>query len=266
MSNSHISGNPRDLEVARAVLRAVKNSLPTDKFEVHDDTLFLSSESATPRAVFAVVLPGIQFGLIPVGFVVPKDVDVLAGELVARLLETRAQWSTKVPGAFSPAETIRPTGGRGQTVAGPGDAEDTGDDKHEVPSMPQAPGAKCSPVTLDRSGVWLLTTLSGARLIVAVVVDPATKSPITTVTRYAAADNGERFNGAPLSVDIAEPPEVGMRLYANVIATDTKYYAHDDIVYGGASAIYVSTPVITIQEVTYEMLVAASPPGQLRSN
>lgn len=266
MSNSHISSNPRDLEVARAVVRAVKNSLPGDKFEVHDDTLFLSSESGTPRAAFAVVLPGIQFGVIPVDFVVPRGVDVLAGELAARLLETRAQWSTRAPGTFSPAETIRPTGGHGQTVAGQGDAGDAGDDKHEVPSTPGALGAECSPVTLGRSGVWLLTTLSGARLIVAVVVDPATKSPITTVTRYAAAGNGERFNGAPLSVDISEPPEVGMRFYANVIATDTKYYAHDRIVYGGTSAVYVSTPVTTIQEVTYEMLVAASPPLDRRSN
>jgi hypothetical protein len=115
-------------------------------------------------------------------------------------------------------------------------------------------------VTLHRSGAWLVTTYSGARLLVVVVIDPISRSPIITMTRYAAPDHGDEFNGAPLTITVSEPPEIGERWHGELIATDERFSAHNEIIYGEASARYVSTPVIRIEELSYDMLVAASAP------
>jgi hypothetical protein len=262
LEDSHPGDRTDELQVARAVVRSVKHQLPSDEFEVDEDTLFLSSQAQSPTAAFAVVLLGIPSGLIAVDFKVSFDIDATADGLVAGLLEARATvvdgtlplgpWTMSLPhltAAIWPEMAKQELGpGYGVDEAGP---------------PPQAKFEEGSPVTLDRSGAWLLTTRSGARLLVVVVVDPSTKSPIVTITRYAAVGYGDEFNGAPLSVDVTDPPRIGMRWHANVIATDSKYSAHDDIVYGGFNAVYMSTPVTSIRELTYEMLVAASPqPGR----
>lgn len=49
-----------------------------------------------------------------------------------------------------------------------------------------------------------------------------------------------------------------MRWSAEVIAVDSKYVAHNRIVYGSYNAIYISTHVTMIQELTYDMLAAAT--------
>lgn len=265
MNSAGISGSDEDLEVARAVMRAVKGSLPAGEFEVCDESLFLSSESATPRAAFAVVLPGIQFGLVPVDFDVPKGVEALAYELTERIVEIRAQWRNNAPGTSSPISYASATGIQRAAAEDQEDLSRVSDDRGEDATVPYEGAVTGSPVTLGRSGVWLLTTLSGARLIVAVVVDPATKNPVVTVTRYAAMGNGNEINGAPFSVDVDDPPELGRRFCANVIATDARYPPHDAIVYGGASSAYVSTPITSIQELTFEMVVAASSSQNLGS-
>lgn len=94
VNNSHTSDCRNDLNAARAVMAAVKSLLPADQFDVADKTLFVSSESASPRAVFAVVLIGIPGGLIPVEFDVPRTVDTLAEELATALLDVRATWGS----------------------------------------------------------------------------------------------------------------------------------------------------------------------------
>jgi transcriptional regulator with XRE-family HTH domain len=74
-------------------MAAVKDFLPADQFNVADKTLFVSSQSTTPRAAFAVVLVGIPGGLIPIEFDVPQTVDPLAQELAAALIDARATWA-----------------------------------------------------------------------------------------------------------------------------------------------------------------------------
>ena len=95
-------------------------------------------------------------------------------------------------------------------------------------------------------------------MLVAVVVEPSTMSPLVTVTRFAAAGYGDQFNGAPFTVAVNDPPEVGRRWSAEVIAVDSTYVAHERIVYGSYNAMYISTPVTMIQELTYDMLAAAT--------
>jgi hypothetical protein len=94
-NSSHTSDNRNYLNGARAVMVAVKSLLPGGQFDVADKTLFVSSESACPRAVFAVVLIGIPGGLVPVEFDVPQTVDALAKELAAALIDVRATWGSE---------------------------------------------------------------------------------------------------------------------------------------------------------------------------
>jgi len=258
MSSPLNSNSPSDLDVAQAVLAAVKSRLPPEEFDVNDATLFLSSEPGPPLAVFAVGLTGIKYGLIPVEFDIPRSVEALADELVERLFVTRAEWNGSTSGVSSPVgvpdscDATRPAAGeRGLT-------NHDGDSVTSCPRSQEPRNSGSSDVTFDRSGIWLLSTRSGARLIMAVVIDPATMKSIVTVTRYAAVGQGEEFNGAPLSVDITEPPMIGRRMTAKVIAVDEKYPGHEEMVYGGPLALYSSTPVADIQELTYEMLMAAS--------
>jgi hypothetical protein len=79
---------PTALDRARAVMNGVKQRLPSDLFEVHDATLFVSSESVTPRAVFGVGLIGVAFGIVVVQFEIPTDVgatvDLLTSELIRK--------------------------------------------------------------------------------------------------------------------------------------------------------------------------------------
>jgi hypothetical protein len=246
------------LDIAHAVVAGVKARLPADQFDVADDTLFISATSVPSRAVFAVALVGIPRGLIPVEFDVPQTAGALAKELADTLLLTRQQWDSNTP-TLSPVAGLRLSAEDRQQPAASTRSQSRDSLRGAGMSEPEQPVAG-SPVTTDRSGLWLLTTRSGARLVLAVVVDPATMNPIVTVTRYAAAGQGDEFNGAPLSVDIAEPPMIGRRLHAKVIATDAKYPGHEEIVYGGPLALYWSTPVTGIQELTYDMLVVASGP------
>ena len=80
---------PTALARARAVMNGVKQRLPSDLFEVHDATLFVSSESVTPRAVFAVGLIGVAFGIVAVQFQIPTDVDATVDSLTSELIRKR---------------------------------------------------------------------------------------------------------------------------------------------------------------------------------
>jgi hypothetical protein len=257
MSNPRNSNLPSDLDVALAVFAAIKSRLPAEEFEVHDGTLFLSSERGSPRAVFAVSLTGIKYGLIPVNFEIPRSVEALADELVGQLLVTRAEWNSDAGGASTPIGVPESSDATQPAAEDRGQTNQDGENLVGSSSSQESKQLGNSPVTLGRSGLWLVTTNSGARLVVVVVVDPTSKNPIVTLTRYAEVGHGDGFNGAPLTVEAPEPPEVGRRWYATVIATDAKYIANDEIVYGGFNAVYLSTPVATIKELTYEMLVAA---------
>lgn len=261
MNMSDGGDQPDPLSIARAVMRRVKHRLPADEFEVHDATLFVSSESTVPRAVFGVGLPGVPLGVVAVQFEMPDDIDTMVDSLVAGLIEKRQRsWEESGPAASRPVplEDLNPSlpheihqADRSSDAAATSNPRDA------------SPDSQVDRVTLDRSGVWVLSTSSGARVLVAVVVEPSTMSPIVTVTRFAAAGYGDQFNGAPFTVAVSDPPEIGMRWSAEVIAVDSKYVAHDRIVYGSYNAMYISTPVSMIQELTYDMLAAATAtPGQ----
>jgi hypothetical protein len=99
VNSSNTSSSQDSLDAARAVMAAVKDLLPADQFHVADKTLFISSESTSPRAAFAVVLVGIPGGLIPIEFDVPQTADPLAEELAKALLDARATWVSSVDGA-----------------------------------------------------------------------------------------------------------------------------------------------------------------------
>ncbi|QYF74382.1 hypothetical protein [Cryobacterium sp. PAMC25264] len=210
-----------------------------------------------PRAAFAVVFTGVPLGMVAVQFEVPDDIDTMVDSLVAGLLEKRQRsWEENGPASgpmsladLTPQETLYD--------------DRSSDTEAASKARDEAPDSQVDRVTLDRSGVWVLTTSSGARVLVAVIVEPSTTRPMVTVTRFAAAGYGDQFNGAPLTVAVSDPPEVGMRWSAEVIAVDSKYVAHDRIVYGSHNAMYISTPVTMIQELTYDMLAAATgTPGQ----
>ncbi|ASD21712.1 hypothetical protein B7495_06065 [Cryobacterium sp. LW097] len=206
--------------------------------------------------MFGVGLPGVPLGVVAVQFEMPDDIDTMVDSLVAGLLEKRQRsWEENGPAASWPVplEDLNPSlSPEILQEDRPNGAEATSDARDESKDSP------VSPLTLDRSGVWVLSTSSGARLLVGVVVEPSTMSPIVTVTRFAAAGYGDEFNGAPFTVAVIEPPQVGMRWSAKVIAVDSKYLAHNRIVYGSYNAMYISTPVTRIQELTYDMLVAAT--------
>lgn len=256
MNLSDGGNQPDPLLTARAVLRGVRHRLPADEFEVHEATLFVSSESTVPRAAFAVVFTGVPLEMVAVQFEVPDDIDTVVGSLVHGLLERRQhRWEENEPAPSRPVSVADLTPGLPQEILQddrPSDAESASNARGESQNL------QVSQVTLDRSGVWVLTTSSGARVLVAVVVEPSTMSPIVTVTRFAAAGYGDEFNGAPLTVAATNPPEVGMRWCADVIAVDSTYVAHRRIVYGSNNAMYISTPVTKIQELTHDMLVAAT--------
>jgi hypothetical protein len=260
MDDPHSTAGTDNLEIAREVLRSVRKQLSTDEFTVYDATLFLSSQSPIPRAVFAVVFRGVPYGLIATEFDISNNVDTLAGELVAELRELRLRHVRSVPEKSRKILTFGFSGSqpsKSPSRAAEREAAD-GPDGSGTPLGEHGSGHDA--VTLDRSGAWLVTTYSGAHLLVVVVIDPITRRPIATMTRYAAPGHGDEFNGAPLTITASGPPEVGERWYAEMTATDERYSAHKEIVYGGASAQYVSTPVTQIVELNYAMLAAASTP------
>jgi hypothetical protein len=79
--------SPDHLDAARAVMLGVKKRLPPERFEVREETLFVSKGSAVPHAVFAVLLVGVPQGLISAQFDIPVDIDGTVDGLVAGLLE-----------------------------------------------------------------------------------------------------------------------------------------------------------------------------------
>lgn len=63
--------------------------------------------------------------------------------------------------------------------------------------------------SLDKSGIWFITTRSGARLLIAIVLAPESGAPIVTATRYATLGNGSLFNGIPMTCRIGPPDHRG---------------------------------------------------------
>ena len=233
MNLSDGNTQPDPLSTARAVMRRVKHRLPADEFEVHDATLFLSSESTVPRAAFAVVFTGVPLGIVAVQFEVLDDIDTMVDSLVAGLLEKRQRsWEEDGPATSMPMSLADLNPSLPQEILQEDRSSDAG-----AASNPRdaSPDSQVDRVTLDRSGVWVLTTSSGARVLVAVAMEPSTMRPLVTVTRFAAAGYGDQFNGAPFTVAVSDPPEVGMRWCAEVIAVDSKYVAHNRIVYGSST-------------------------------
>ncbi|MDY7528141.1 MULTISPECIES: hypothetical protein [unclassified Cryobacterium] len=111
-----------------------------------------------------------------------------------------------------------------------------------------------SAINLHQSGIWVLSTESGARMLLAIVVEPISMRPVVTVTRYAADGNGSQVNGAPMTVTATEAPRVGARWQATVVALDSTYPAYSAVLQGSASQIYRSTAVSRIQKLSFEMI------------
>lgn len=119
------------------------------------------------------------------------------------------------------------------------------------PGHPSAP-----PLDLRKSGIWVLTTESGARVLIAVVINPDSMEPIVTATRYAADGNDTQVNGAPMTVAASDPPRIGARWHAIVTAIDSEYPAYQEIVHGGASRHYVTTRIVRIQRLSFDILAS----------
>ena len=76
-------------EAARLTMLGVKQRLPVDRFDVREGTLFLSAHVFPPRAVFAVGLIGIRYGLVAVEYDVPfssSEIEAMIEYQVGRLL------------------------------------------------------------------------------------------------------------------------------------------------------------------------------------
>ncbi|TFC16544.1 hypothetical protein [Cryobacterium glucosi] len=61
-----------------------------------------------------------------------------------------------------------------------------------------------------------------------------------------------------MTMAASEPPRIGDRWCTTVIGIDSEYPAYDEIVHDGGSRIYVSTPVVSIQRLTFDQVLRAT--------
>lgn len=126
-------------------------------------------------------------------------------------------------------------------------------------ATPKPPGGEPQPILdIDEPGIWVITTRSGAVLLVAIVLEPTTGAPIVTLTRYAAAGHGDHLNGMPMTVTADGPPTVGERWAVRILQARLRDEDGAPLVWQMDQPDYLSTPVARIVRLTFTALPAIS--------
>ncbi|GAB3129583.1 hypothetical protein [Glaciibacter psychrotolerans] len=109
-------------------------------------------------------------------------------------------------------------------------------------------------VPLSRCGIWLLTTRSGTRILLATVLNPDTGEPFTTVTRYAPEGQGAHLNGEPMTVRPLNAPAVGERWDVEVVRLHHRTPWTSEVFASLPRTRYCTTELTRIVELSYELV------------